>query len=581
MLKNRFVIKIGGESGQGIDSSGRILAESIKNAGYKVFGYREYPSIIKGGYACYQIDIADQEINSSSVNSDILVCLSRLSINKYLFDLNKGGILIHHIDELDFTPEELGFIKTQKIQVIYINTLEILRTLEASRILANIILLGSLWQTLGIATVFLEESIKREFADKPKLLKLDLIALQEGAKSLQGVEIDHCFSELKAEKAWTSSFLTDGNESFAKGAVLSGARAFYGYPMTPSTSILLYLADWQKDTGMIVKQVEDEITAAQMTVGSSFAGLRAFTATSGGGFDLMTETVSLTGMTEVPFVCIVGQRPGPSTGMPTWTAQGDLNLALYAGHGEFPRIVLAASDAVSAYRVIQRAFNLADKYQVPVIVLTEKQIAESIFNVMSYPKPLNIERNIVTGKALNKLVSTDRYKTTISGVSPRWVPGQSEATYVGNSDEHSDDGSTEEEADAAQKMFSKRMLKLKSITQELAEPKVFGPLKADISFVGWGSTKNVMLDILNYVDRLKIRRTINYLHFEEIFPVKEEVFREFVKKNNRMILVENNYLGQLGGLLKQHTGYDFKEKLLKYNGRPFFVEDILNFLKIK
>lgn len=581
MLSNRFIVKIGGESGQGIDSAGRILADSIKNAGYKVFGYREYPSIIKGGHASYQIDISDHEINSSSRNCDMVVGLSRLSIHKYLFDLNKGGILIHQIEELDLTKEEQDFVKKNGVQLVYLNALEIVQEIGGSRILVNIVLLGAIWEVLKLPKKYIEDAIKVEFADKPDLMKLDLIAIHEGANRLKNANLETCFNDTKPEKSWAQSFLTDGNESLAKGAVLAGARAFYGYPMTPATSILTYLADWQKETGMIVKQAEDEITAAQMTTGSSFAGIRAFTATSGGGFDLMTETVSLNGMTETPFVCVLGQRPGPSTGLPTWTAQSDLNLAIYSGHGEYPKIVLAASDAVSAYQLMQRGFNLADKFQVPVIILTDKQIAESVFNVVHYPKPLQIERGLVDAKGLNKLAPEDRYKTTTSGVSPRWLPGQSPATFVANSDEHGPDGSVTEEAEEVLEIFEKRMRKLKSIEKELKEPDLYGQEVADISFVAWGSTKNTILDVMSYLHTKKLYRKMNLLHFEEIYPVKTQKFLDFVKKNKHVILVEGNYFGQFGALLKQKTGYDFKEKLLKYNGRPFFAEDILDYLKIK
>lgn len=230
------------------------------------------------------------------------------------------------------------------------------------------------------------------------------------------------------------------------GAIHAGVRTYFAYPMSPSSSILGYFAKTAPKTGVVVRQVEDEISAIQMSLGSMYAGTRSMTATSGGGFDLMTETISLSGMTEVPCVVAIAQRPGPATGLPTWTAQGDLMLSIYAGHGEFARIVIGVSDPVSAFELTQHAFNLAEVYQVPVIILTEKLISENRQTILPFEQnTIPIQRGLVSDPAeLAKLVPSDRYKITDSGVSKRWVPTHAETIFYCNGDEHHEDGTLDE-----------------------------------------------------------------------------------------------------------------------------------------
>ena len=350
-----------------------------------------------------------------------------------------------------------------------------------------------------------------------------------------------------------------------------------------------------------------------MALGSMHAGTRSFTTTSGGGFDLMTETVSLSGIIETPLVIAISQRPGPGTGLPTWTAQGDLSLAIYSGHGEYGKCVIACSDPASCYTNIQLAFKIAEKYQIPVILLTEANIAMSsvILNqedLVAIPieralegvidNPLKgsnevwgsfvVENEEILKQVQDNVAANDsldlegfglvggRYQITDSGVSPRWIPGSSETTYYANGDEHTVDGTVTEDKEMAGEMYIKRVRKTETILNDLPEPEIYGPSKdADISFVGWGSTKNTILDAIDILQESNPQLCVNYLHYNFVHPLKIYKLKEFLVSNSNVILIEGNATGQLGELIASKTGYIFQHKMLKWNGRPFYVEEVV------
>lgn len=575
-LNFRLVVKLGGASGQGINSIGEAVAKVLKRGGWSVFGYREYPSLIKGGTSCYQLDVSDEPIQSSSKGCDVLMCLSRSAIHAYIMGVRPNGVVIHSLMRLVLTPQETEYVESNAITVVYVPAEEMTQQLGGKIIMVNTLMTGVMGHVLQLPAQGLIEVIKEAFADKPHVIDKNIEIFQHGF-TLQEPPLPHVELPKLKKADQDQGYLMTGNHAIVLGAVAAGVRAYYAYPMTPSSSVLTYAAEIYHKTGMLVKQIEDEISVAQMALGSMYAGTRALVATSGGGFDLMTESLSMSGITEIPFVCVIGQRPGPATGLPTWTADGDLNLAVYAGHGEYPRCVLAASDAESCYRLVQQAFNLAEQFQVPVLVLTDKQIAESLYAVPGFSAPLPIERGLVSELERESLQPKDRYRITETGVSLRWLPGEATATYDSNSDEHLEDGTLVEDAEPAAAMYHKRMKKQFGLTTALPEPELYGPTDAAITFVGWGSPKQIVLDAMREVAQMD-GPTFNYLHFESIFPVKTGKFLQVIKAAKRVVLLENNYTGQLGALLTQHTGYQWKERFLKYDGRPFFVEDILDYV---
>jgi 2-oxoglutarate ferredoxin oxidoreductase subunit alpha len=576
---NRTVIKIAGESGMGLLSVGQIISKALKDLGYYVVSDREFPSLIKGGYSNVQIDFSTDEIRSLSEKVDVVVALDRHGLVEYIDDIKKGGILIHGYERHQLVPELKEKCKKRGVKIYYLPAREIAYSLGGSSLMVNMVLMGLLWRMLGFDLKEVEDDVKRKFKSKPKLLEIDLKCIRYGYNPKNHIK---SIPQLKIKKAnkKLKKILIDGTQSLALGAIQGGLRAYYAYPMSPSSGVLTYIAATSHETGIIVKQAEDEITAAQLTMGSMHVGCRAMTATSGGGFDLMTESDSCAGITETPLVIVIGQRPGPGTGLPTWTCQADLDLAINAGHGEYPRIVIGCGDPESSYELIQHAFNFAEEYQTPTIVLTEKHVYDCHMTVDYFKhKSIPIKRGLVTKQSeLDKLQPSDRYKITESGVSPRWIPGTSKAHYHANSDEHESDGTLTEVAGPVKEMLQKRHVrKFETIKKNLPKPRIFGNKKdADISFIGWGSSINSMRDAINA--QKKKGKNINYMHFDFVWPINDKAALKFFKENKNVHLIEGNLHGQLGRLIESQTGQKFKSKLLKYDGRPFYFEDVMNYI---
>lgn len=576
----RFVLKIGGESGQGVNSIGEILAFSLKRSGFNIFGYREYPSLIKGGFATYQIDVCENKINSSVSNSvDLSVCLSRVSIHKILPELCNGSTLIHTIETPMLTPQEVTLVKERNINIVYINLLEILKDSNLSKISGNVFIAAVAWKTLCENIEILKQTVTKLLSHKTEFLESNLKAVNIGYSQNIGECKKITFS--RNQNYSNEGVLISGNDAMGIGSIKAGTRIYYSYPMTPTSNLLYFLAFHAENTKMIVKQAEDEITAVQMALGSMHTGIRALVATSGGGFDLMTESVSMAGMTEIPLVVVLGQRPGPATGLPTWTSATDLNLALNAGHGEFPRCVISVDDAYSSFTLIQHAFNIAEKYQIPVIILTEKQIAESLFFVNRLESSIPIERGLTRPGLLFTNIGNNgmkRYQLTDTGISPRWLPGENSTTYIANSDEHYETGRITEDAKETEQMYNKRLKKLKTLEAEIPSHQYFGDESPEILLFGFGSVKNAVVDSITMIKEMRPELTVGYCHYQFLYPFKKEDFLQRIPKSQKTACIENNALGQFAGLIAKETGYKFEHQLLKYNGRPFFANEIIDYL---
>jgi 2-oxoglutarate ferredoxin oxidoreductase subunit alpha len=584
----RSALKIVGASGQGIDSIGEILAKALKRSGYCIFGYREYPSLIKGGHASYQLDISNEYIESSETMVQIVIALNHHGLEHNLTDIQPGGILVHSTPSWTFSPTDTKLIEDLSIRIICLPIEEALKKLVAKPILGNVLLASFVWAILGQKEAPLKKMVGERFAKKKDLLDLNMRCIEEGT-SLQkneGISLSLPAPQARFKK----HLLLTGSKAMGLGTVAAGVRLYAGYPMTPSSPLLSYIAAIQNDTGMVIKQAEDEITAAQMVSGAMFMGTRALTGTSGGGFDLMSETLSLNGIIENPTVFVLAQRPGPATGLPTWTGQGDLLMAVHTAHGEFARCVISVSDSNDSFSLMNTAFNIAEKYQISVIVLTDKHIAEALYTQEPYDmKEVHIERGslITDPEKLKNLKSTDRYDhSAIDGISPRWLPGADAATYVAQGDEHSSDGSVNESAENAVQQMEKRMKKAVALKRDLPEPTLWEVNSEkiqmknedediDVLLIGWGSTKSVVLDALKSTQLKAEDSQIGYLHFTYLWPLKTEKLLALAKKSKKIVLIEGNYAGQLGTLIKQECGLDITEKILKYDGRPFFFDELI------
>jgi 2-oxoglutarate/2-oxoacid ferredoxin oxidoreductase subunit alpha len=581
----RSVIKIAGESGS-LSTAGNIVINALRTIGLEIYSEREFPSLIKGGRANMQINFGNQVIRSMSHLIPLGIALDREGVLDCLDTLEDGGLLIHGFDRWNKVIKDLvDRAESKKLTVLEIPAREIAASNGGGVIMVNTVLLGVLFKVLGLNFDLLQNALTKELSKKPSLLETNLKCakagfdfddlpvmenLGEGVKKM----IQSITSHLDSKQNPNSKLLMDGNSAIALGSITAGCRAYYAYPMSPATTVLIQLAKWADKSGMLIKQAEDEITAAQMALGSMHAGTRSFTMTSGGGFDLMTETISLAGIIETPLVVGISQRPGPGTGLPTWTAQGDLSLAIYSGHGEYGKCVIACSDPVSCFINTQLAFNIAEKYQIPVILLTEANIAMSSSSV---DKSDLIELEIERGLIQDPLEVTERYKITENGISPRWLPGSQETVYYANGDEHWVDGTVTEDGDQAGQMYAKRIQKTETLLGDLPEPEVFGVEQgADISFVGFGSTKSAILDAMDLLKQSNPNLKVNYLHYTFVYPLKTEKLLKFIKENAKICLIEGNATGQLGELITTKTGYIFTDKMLKWNGRPFYVEEIVN-----
>ncbi len=575
---SRISLKIVGASGQGLNSIGEMVARGLKRSGYCVFGYREYPSLIKGGHASYQLDIDSEQIRSTEVHVDILIALNHHGLEKNVIDMKKGGIILHQTPTWNFSEENQKVIEDRKVTVAYLSIEEILGRLKAKPILSNVILTSCVWSLLKQDMEALKKLVTEEFGHKKDLLALNMQCIGEGAALAK--EMNDTRTLPKPKKEWKDQLLITGSEAMGLGTIHAGVRLYAGYPMTPSSPLLSFIADMQNDTGMVIKQAEDEITAAQMVSGAMHMGTRALTATSGGGFDLMSETVSLNGIIENPTVFVLAQRPGPATGLPTWTAQADLLMAVDTAHGEFTRCVLSVSDSQDAFDLMPIAFNLAEKYQISVIVLTDKQISEALYTQKPYEmKNATLDRGklITDTKKLKTLKATDRYDPKAeNGISLRWLPGSDAATYCAQGDEHSSDGTVDESARNALEQIEKRMKKMDALKKELPEPELFGAKDPELLVVGWGSTKGAVLDALKSEDLSE--KKIGYLHYTYLWPLKTSLFDQLQRSAKRVILIEGNYQGQLGLLLQQLCRASFHDKILKYDGRPFFYDEVVSSL---
>jgi 2-oxoglutarate/2-oxoacid ferredoxin oxidoreductase subunit alpha len=585
---SRFSIKIVGASGQGVVSTGEILAKGLKRSGYCVFGYREYPSLIKGGHSSYQLDVSPAEIRSPGTTVDILVTLNHHGLELNLADLKPGGVVIHDTKVWDFPPEHAKLIDENRLKIVYLPVEEILGNLKAKPILANVLLSSFVWSAIKGDMDALKELVGERFKHKKDVLELNMRCVEEGFRQHAERGADVVFDMPAPEPAWKDHLLLIGAQAMGLGIVHAGCRLYAGYPMTPSSPILSFIAEIQNETGMVIKQAEDEITAAQMVSGAMHAGCRAITATSGGGFDLMTETLSMNGIIENPTVFILAQRPGPATGLPTWTSQGDLLLAVYSGHGEYSRCVLSVSDSQDGFDLLPVAFNIAERYQISVIVLTDKHMAEGIYTQKPYDQSkATLERGkiLTDPKKLAAIRGGARYDPHAEdGVSWRWLPGTEAAdTWNAQADEHNGDGSIDESGENAAAQMEKRMRKQEALSRELPEPELYlmqneklqmkndNP-ELDVLFIGWGSTKGTVLDALES-DELK-GRNVGYLHWTYLWPLKTERFMELAKKVKKVVLIEGNYMGQLGVLLAQTCGFMIQDKILRYDGRPFFVDEL-------
>lgn len=571
-MENEYTIRIGGAAGQGIQFIGGLLARCFSDAGYYTFTHQDYMSRIKGGHNFYQIRIATHPISSSRNTFDILLALNRETIELHVQDLNRGGIVLYDPGRIknDYFPK-------QSFQVPFT---QIIEQLDLDVVMSSSVAAGAVLGCLGFDTLLGFKHLISNFlhATIEGVIVSQVRAGQAGLDYVKNLlEPSKRLLPLKQPARKKHFLFINGNHAIGLGALVSGCKFYSAYPMTPATSIMLYLISKAEKNGIIVEQAEDEISAINMALGASYGGVRAMTGTSGGGFALMTEGVSLAGITETPIVIAEVQRPGPATGLPTRTEQSDLFFVIFGGHGEFPRVVFTPGTPEQALFLTNKAFHLAEKYQIPVIIQSDQYLADSQWTLEDLDiDSLQYEDFRLHGSELSKIGFYQRYRFTENGVSPLAIPGVSKHLVVVDSDEHDQDGHIIEDAETRTMMVEKRYhKKLPLINREIASPILHGHQKPDIVLTCYGSTFGVVKEA---VEHLGEKYKIAMLHFSEVypFPLRDTFdYVEVLANAKQTLCIENNASGQFAQLMRMETGFKFDARINKFDGRPFGLDYLL------
>lgn len=535
-----FYVLIGGEAGQGAYSIELEVTEKLSRLNYHFFATKNYMSRVRGGHNFHMVRVADHPVSALSGEKwDMVIALDKETETRHRPFLREDGFYLSRKLTMDIAKEANDEFHDMTA--------------------ANTILVGVILSVIGA-----DFGRARNFAEGTRLLhlmkgfKLASRWGMAGTYPLRPTAGNHC--------------IFDGNRAIAFGALTGGCQFFAGYPMTPATSIMHYYSSASASLPIHFEQAEDEIAAINMALGASYGGVRSMTATSGGGFALMQEGISLAGMTETPVVVVVAQRPGPATGLPTRTEQGDLNFVIHSGHGEFPRIVFAPGSIVEAINLTRIAFELADRCQIPVIILTDQYFADSVHVV---------EEELPTDVLIRDQATFDpayrRYALTPGGISPLTCPGLSDALVCADSDEHDEAGRITEDLTLRIHMVDKRRGKIKLLGRHCVLPTYKGDLRADHVVISWGSNKLVVEEAVKKLVREGIRMAS--LHFSQVYPLSEDMIAPYGLASKILICVENNAEGQFAGLLKRELGISVTHSVLKYNGECFTVEELFSRLK--
>lgn len=545
-------IRIAGEAGQGIKTTGHLLVDAFASMGLWVFSTQSYMSRIRGGLNWQDVRVADHPITSSKAEANLLVALTEDALETLGVEVAEGGIILYDGEQAD--------------GAIAIPFTEIAKE-EGSAVMANSVAGGAIFTILGYDLQPLVDYLDEAFQAKgTEVVETNTKLVRRGAEAVADYE-----GSLDApEPADAPRQVYDGTEATAISAAVSGVKFAAAYPMTPSTGVFTWLAQHMDEYGIIVEQAEDELSAINMVCGATYAGVPALTTTSGGGLALMSEGLSLAGMHELPAVVVLAQRPGPATGLPTRTAQADLLLALRTGHGEFPRAIFTPGSPRQAYDLMRRALETAHSYQTPVIFMIDQYLADLRLNMEALDQqPRPIDRRIVRDAGEDYR----RYEITASGISPRAIPGDS-GFVVCDSDEHDEEGHITENLEIAQAMMDKRMRKIDGMIAEALPPELYRDEGgAKVLLVCWGSTQ---LPCREAVDILRLRDIpAAMLHFGQVWPLHRDEVRSRLGKRDRVICVEGNAWGQLALILREQQIIGDVELITRYDGLPLTAEEIV------
>jgi 2-oxoglutarate/2-oxoacid ferredoxin oxidoreductase subunit alpha len=571
---NDMSFRIGGEAGQGVESSGAGFAKALTRGGLHAFGLPDYYSRIRGGHNFFTVRVSAQPVMAVREMIELLLALNAETVSRHVDKLVPGGAII--IDESTHFDEAL--LSGKDVRVFRVPMTAIAEK-EGSSLMANTAALGVAAGLTGFDLRYVVSVIEDNFKRKGEAVVQANRRVAQAAYAFGQEHFGADFPWKLEARPGPQRLNITGNQAFALGALVGGCKFAVGYPMTPATPVLEYLAQRASQWGLVVKHAESEVAAINMLVGAAVAGVRALAPTSGGGYDLMTEGVSLAAITETPVVIYLAQRPGPATGLPTRTAQSDLFLAMYTSHGEFSRIILAPHTPEEMFACGTRAFNLAEKYQCPVIVLSDHYISGATFaaDVSAFDvEHVAIERGkLLTPEQIEALDDYKRYALTPDGVSSRVLPGASpKAIYLTTSDEHNERGNISEEPDIVNAMVEKRLVKAQYMLDDMRPPFRYGPDQAEITFVSWGSTYGPLREVVDMLNK-KRNGAANLCHFVDLYPFPAQAAQKALAGARKLVCVEGNATGQFAFLLQAYAGVGVQHKVLRYDGRGFTPEYIL------
>ncbi|MCD8894101.1 2-oxoacid:acceptor oxidoreductase subunit alpha [Mammaliicoccus sciuri] len=570
-MKSQISWKVGGQQGEGIESTGEIFATAMNRQGYYLYGYRHFSSRIKGGHTNNKIRVSSKPVRAISDDLDILIAFDQETIEVNYHEMLEGSIIIADEKAKPQNPED------SKAQLVSLPFTGVAKELGTA-LMKNMVAVGATCAVMDLDTTVFESLIKDLFGKKGEsVVDLNIQALNEGYR-LMSEQMDDLQSEHTLEPTDSEGHLfMIGNDAIGLGAVAAGVRFMAAYPITPASEIMEYMIDRLPALGGTVIQTEDEIAACTMAIGSNYAGVRSFTSSAGPGLSLMMESIGLSGMTETPLVIVNTQRGGPSTGLPTKQEQSDLMQMIYGTHGDIPKIVLAPTSASDAFYLTVEAFNLAEEYQCPVILLSDLQLSlgKQTVESLDYSK-VEIRRGALVEGDLEKQEDKayfKRYALTDSGISPRILPGTKGGIHHVTGVEHDEEGKPSESAENRQKQMDKRMRKT---AQLLIDEPVESNEKyeeADILYVGFISTAGAIEEAISRLDQQNVK--VNHIQIRQLHPFPSDVVQEAFNKAKKVVVAEHNYQGQLSNIIKMNINHQNKIiNQTKYDGTPFLPHEI-------
>lgn len=553
-------VTVAGQAGQGVDTASDLLARALARSGYRVFAYPDVMSRIRGGHNFTAVRVADFPLGCGSPRHNLLLALDESSIDIHRAEMVDGGVIVAEANRV-----EPGLEQVPMTQVAAQH--------GAPPAMANVVGLGAVLALTGHPLEVMIELLRERFVSKgERVVKLNADCLRAGAAFISRSKAGSCPCALPQPASRAGGLVITGSQALALGALASDVRFYAGYPMSPATPVMEFLAERQREFGLVVEQAEDEVGALNMVLGASYAGVRAMTATSGGGFSLMVEALGLSGMAELPCVVVLAQRAGPATGFPTRTEQGELLFAVNASQDEFPRLVLAPGDAEQAFYAMNRAFELAGRWQVPAIVLSDQFLSDSLWTVPELDlRRTSVSEDCADAEWVGRATNTyRRYELAADGVSPRIRPGARGQSVRSLGAEHTEEGWQSEDAAVRERMHAKRMRKLKGMAAELEELECWPDERSDCTVVCWGSTRGAVREAVEILRRE--RAAVGMVHLSELWPFPRARVLARLGRARRIVCVEQNSTGQLAALLRRETRITAHEAVLKYDGRPFTGE---------